>query len=227
MLPGITPVIAGLFTTPAAAGSDLLIVMLSHRDTGNGAASWPSGWTVLYSITNSNMVGEIAYKVDDGTTGGTINVTTVASVQSAHCSYRIRGRTGNPEQANNAPASTSANMDPPSLSPSWGADNTLWLACAAWNQDNNLNDPTYPANYSNGFAYHSNNNQASMASCQRALNAASEDPAALVYTSNRRYVAATVGIRPDGGSAPSVNNSGGGVTSTAGTTHTLTIPASV
>ncbi len=227
MLPGIAPVIAGLLSAPPPATSDLLIVMLAHRDTANGAASWPVGWTVLCAVTNSNIVAEIGYKVDDGSTGATINVTTTASAQSAHCSYRIRGRTGNPEQSNTGTSSGSTNMDPPSLSPSWGADNTLWLACAAWQQDNNLNDPSYPANYSNGFAYHSSNNQASMASCQRTLNAASEDPAALVYTSSRRYVAATVAIQPNSGSTPSVNNTSGGTTSSASTTHVLNIPASL
>ncbi len=214
------------FVPPSTPAADLLIVLFSQRDTTNGAASWPGGWTQLFAVVNSNIVGEAYYLVDTGV-GSTITVTTTAAAQSAHVSLRIKGYTGVPEQANSGAAAASADMDPPSLSPSTGNDAYLFVASAAWNQDNNTNDATAPAGYTALTQQHSANNQASQASGWKQATAASEDPAAWVYTSSRRYVASTISVRGTGGSAPTVNNTTGGVQSSTVTSHTINIPAAL
>jgi len=155
-------------SVPTHEIGDLVIMfMASRQDT----TSSPSGWTVLAnSAYNWNIV--IA-RVMDGTEGATIPFTFGTTGNSSTIKYVVRDYTGFPEVA------ASVSGDPPSLSPSWGAADTLWIAAANRVGGSNVITTGAPVDYSNFLVEYSpstltTNNVASTA--DRELNAATEDP---------------------------------------------------
>lgn len=115
---------------------DLLIVLWGHRSETSGI-TWPSGWTQLVVPTvhgDGSYTYAAAYRVVDGTegftgTGDDITVTTAASVEAARIACLIAGQDGaeDPEISSVVESFFTA-VNPPSLSPSWGSADTLWLA---------------------------------------------------------------------------------------------------
>jgi hypothetical protein len=199
-------------------------VVMGFSCDGTPTITWPLGWNVLAqgngAAGNNRM--ETAYLDLDGTegfpaTGATITVTTSASEGSAHAGYLLEDGTFDPaiapEVLNADGASTNVNVDPPNLTPSsggGGAKDYLWIAFGGWDASTALN--SYPANYINTVtdvaAYAGG---AGIAAGTRALNAASEDPAAFVLAAVEQRCAQTIAIHPASG--------GGGSTQPPRTMH--------
>jgi len=150
------------------ASGDLLIGMLSgYIGSGSTAVdiSWPSGWTEFFeqdaSTGTLHLAVAGAYRQADGTEGTSITVTTNLSVLAAHNAYRITGAADpatQPPEAASIPYTTGANsIDPPSLSPTGGAKDYLWLAVAAWRRTG-LTATADPTNYTNAIEASSTGN---------------------------------------------------------------------
>jgi hypothetical protein len=175
--------------TGIAAGHLLVAIFGLRLAT---TVTWPAGWT---PISTANLY-YVAYRVADGGEGASITVTTSAARTSAHHVYRITGQhSAAPEIA----SADSATVNPPSLTPSWGADDTLWLASGLILPDDVDTDFTAaPASFTNlldvvdaSFVVH-------LGSARRAVNAASLDPAAFGTVGTFAVAkAATIAIRPD------------------------------
>jgi hypothetical protein len=188
---------------PATVNSgDLLIALSSTRN----APTWtkPSGWNDISTIAQAGggSVGKLSgfYKIADGTEGGTTPTWTASGVTTAAwITIRISGWHGTtPPEATTA-SGDATNANPPSLTPSWGADNTLWLAIASNSATGETTGFTAaPTNYlnlhSNGAS--SGGSTCNVASSTRSLNASSEDPGTFTPNSNRFWAAATIAIRP-------------------------------
>jgi cellulose synthase/poly-beta-1,6-N-acetylglucosamine synthase-like glycosyltransferase len=188
---------------------DLLIAMLSGF-IGSGSTavdiSWPSGWTEFFeqdaSTSTLHLAVAGAYRQADGTEGTSITVTTNVSVLAAHNAYRITGAADPsvrpPEAASVGYTDTATNIDPPSLSPTGGAKDYLWLAVAAWRRTGRVAS-TDPTNYTNAIEASSAGGASGtkLRSLRRQLNASSEDPSqfTLDLTSERR-AAVTIAIHP-------------------------------
>jgi hypothetical protein len=172
---------------------DLLIVFFVSD--GNPTITFPSGWTQLFNVNNGSEVRFGAwYRIADGTEGSTINVTTSASEQSAHTSYRIINYSGVPEAGTTA-TGTSSFPNPPILTPSWGAKNTLWIS--AIGNDFNRTVFEYPTNYVGGrndFA--DTTGGVGVGTAWRKLNASSEDPDVFTISASEEWVANVVAIAP-------------------------------
>lgn len=174
---------SGTYTISLPAGiasGNLLIILVSHLGDGRIGTNVPTGFTRLGSIRNQNGSGHGEYGVfrraATGTEGATATMTNGGSVGGA-VALRITGHQGTPEIAQNA--SGSETFDPPSLAPSWGSGQTLWLACLSlWY---NSAQPTivFPANYTANNAQ-SPNGQAAIG--WRNAIAPSENPAAFSLT---------------------------------------------
>ena len=143
------------------------------------------------------------YKIADGTEGTTMSVTTDASEQSAHVTYRITSWHGT--TAPEAPAvatGTSTTPNPPSLTPSWGALDTLWFACATTaNSDRTFSvDPT---SYVSGTTATTATGTAGaiIRVVRRELNAATDNPDTFTIDSSSGWDADTVAVRPAGAAA--------------------------
>lgn len=187
---------------------DLLIVFFTVDGTPT-VSGWPSGWNAIFTpVANGTVVKtEGRYKIADGTEGSTFTLTTSALERSAHTSYRITGWHGTtaPEAAAATPA-TSANPDPPSLSPSWGAESTLWFAVAGYDNGTlTINTTTgIPASYTNGRNDRSNSTAGVGQGVARLqLNATPQNPGTFTISASEQWTAVTVAVRP----APSSSRS--------------------
>lgn len=165
--------------------------------------TWPTGWTELYEriYDDSIDVGtqSLAFRRADGTEGGSITVTTDDSVFSSHTSYRLTGHHATSDPEAGGAAAGNLDPDPPSLSPSWGAEDTLWFALCGFSlNDDDITISSAPTNYTNlrednGGAI---GEQTSTGTARRELNSASENPGLFAGATGRRWVANTIAIRP-------------------------------
>lgn len=186
---------------------DLLISIVITDGGSSGVTTFPAGWTKFVAQTVFNSMNlSIAWRDADGTEGASITVTTSGSEQSAHITYRISGAsdptTTPPEGSTATGLSTTPN--PPSLSPSGGSDDYLWIAVGGINDSITIS--SYPTNYTDGVSINSNTSGGRVASiaARRELNASSEDPGVFTLTTSEGWGSATVSI--PSGSAPAGTN---------------------
>lgn len=218
--PTATPFAASVTSMPVSmpasiASGDLLLAFVEVRNAGTWTKA--AGWTDITSLSQTGGGGGVGklngfYKIAAGTESGTTPTWTASiSTTGEWQVYRITGWHGTtpPEALTTSGDASAAN--PPSLTPSWGADDTLWLAVAGHTAGSTAAWSAGPASYS-GFqndGASSGGSAVSIASAYRQLNAASEDPGTFTVSgSNRFWAAATIGIRPGGGGPPPATASG-------------------
>jgi hypothetical protein len=192
------------------SSGNLLIAMLSgyYGSGGTGVdISWPSGWTEFFEQDADSGTLHLAvagaYRQADGTEGASITVTTNLSVLAAHNSYRITGAanpaTQPPQAAAVSYTSAGNTIDPPSLTPTGGAKDYLWLAVAGWRRTG-VNYSSGPTNYTNRIEGNSGGyaNGTKLDSFMRSLNASSENPGAITLNSSTPEVRAgvTIAVHP-------------------------------
>jgi hypothetical protein len=148
-------------TTLAPAAGDLILAFSVQYQGGNANteySSWGASLTELLddSLTTGTGNGAlgIAYKTASGSESGTFTVTSAHSFKSVQ--YLMRIPTGT-WHGTTAPEVTAANRtstggDPDPLSPSWGADDTLWIYIGAHTETTTTGSPptitASPTNYS-------------------------------------------------------------------------------
>ena len=190
---------------PASISSgDLLLAFAEVRNSGTWTV--PTGWVEFGSQLGGASVGELTafYKIADGTEGATATWTASASTTAAWQSMKVTGWHGAaaPEVATSSGDFTT-NPDPPSLTPSWGSDDTLWIEAAG-----NTATAALTTGASTGYSGYALNTassggaQAMVASAYKDSAAASEDPAEMANAGSIRYWAAmTIGVRPSSAAA--------------------------
>ncbi len=187
---------------------DLLIIYFGSDNT---IVTTPSGWTLEFSGTPDSFAELNVYsKVADGTEGGTsVNVQTSGSVRASSNVYRITDYFGNASGIEvSGTTGDSINPNSPSLSPSWGSEDTLWISGfgAGPGADNIA---TYPSSYTNGIFIRSGssgvNEHYSAGSARRELATATENPGQFGLSASDHWGAATIAIRPGEGAAGYAN----------------------
>ncbi|HEY1267848.1 MAG TPA: hypothetical protein VGH16_11375 [Candidatus Binatia bacterium] len=140
------------------------------------------------------------YRAADGSEGSSVVVPTSVAAHSVALVYRVNGWDGLTNPSAQQIDGLSANADPPTRSPAWGADNNLWLAAATL-VGAGTSFSVDPTNYNNPAEIASDDR---IIRCvQRLLNAATEDPGAFT-NSNVSWIAFTVALRGTaGGVVPS------------------------
>jgi hypothetical protein len=197
-----------VISLPANIAAGNLLLLVHH---GSGLDSTPNtactGWTLLDDeplFSNTSHLA-IFYKIASGSEGASVTCTTDQVEDSAACTYRITGWHGTtPPEISTNTENTTGEPDPASVTPSWGAEDTLWIAIAS--EDFNNSDFTaYPINYGTAnitIATHTSNGGA-CAMAARGLNATSENPG--TFTTDATAVgwgAFTVAVRDDGVGGP-------------------------
>lgn len=183
---------------------DLLIAVVEVRNAGTWTK--PSGWNDITTISQlgGGSVGKLNgfYKIADGTEGGgTATWTASTGTTGIWQVLRVTDWHGTtpPEALTASGDASSAN--PPSLTPSWGAEDNLYLVIAGHAAASTAAFTAAPTNYL-GFqndGASSGGAAVSIASAYRQLAASPEDPG--VFTaggSNRWWASATIAIRPSG-----------------------------
>ncbi|MEI9966161.1 MAG: hypothetical protein WDN67_00575 [Candidatus Moraniibacteriota bacterium] len=199
---------------PAAVNSgDRLIAWVSVRNAGTWSTV-PSGWLEKGAQTGGGggvgrltVFEKFAAGTEAGTTPqwihstGTTAAWQVMRVTGAHASSALEMTTASGD-------SSAANS--PSLTPSWGAEENLYLSVAGHAAISAAAFTAAPTSYT-GFVNNgasSGGSAVSVASASQALTASPEDPGAFTAGgSNRFWAAATIAIRPAAGGPPPTVNS--------------------
>ena len=174
---------------PAGFTSGMLGLIVLDFNSSPGSVT-ATGWTVV-TIGGSDRIVYL-YRFADGTEGASIVVNHSTSAVRAW-SARILGAHGSsaPEKGTESTA-TSVNPDPPSVTPSWGTANTMWLAPIIVT-GSSLS--SYPANYINN-QYSQFAASPCIALATRSVRAATEDPGTYTLGSSVAWRASTLAIRP-------------------------------
>jgi len=197
-------------TMPASVTSgNRLIATVSVRNSGTWSTI-PTGWTQLAQQLGGGSASQLTIfeKIANGTEGGT-TPTWVASVATTAIwqVQQISGAHASTASEVTTSSGDATSADPPALTPSWGTDDTLWIAVAGHAAVSAAAFTAAPTNYS-GFQNNgasSGGSATSVATAYRQLNASSENPGTFTAGgSNRFWAAATIGVRPvaSGGATP-------------------------
>lgn len=186
------------YPTGVAGGiqaNDILLVVggIDEAAAGTTVSNW-NGFTQLFwtDITTNVGAGGAAWIRASGGETGTITFTTSAAERADFIMYCIRGAhtTTAPAVGTTATAS-STNPDPPALTPSWGAEDTLWWAVTVVD----ITVPSAaPTNYTN-LDTATSTSGVTVATARRELNAASENPGVFTMATDQ-WLANTIGVRP-------------------------------
>jgi hypothetical protein len=219
MLPGITPMITRrpalvvasttslsasgtthAVSLPSGSGGMLLAIVGTDADR---TFTWPAGWSEIFdweaSPGGATTGFSAAYRVADGSEGSTVTATASSGgTTGAGIGLRIANFRGVFEAALGTETSTAA-PNPPSLTPSWGFDRSLWIA-AVYNRATADNISLPPTNYSGLIQKtQTGGNGANIGVAFRDLVASSEDPGAFTLTGSSGFASPlTMAIRSAG-----------------------------
>lgn len=194
------------------AGDLLIAICIAYQSSASAGtvfSSWGGGFTEFLDVggTTSNMSIGAAYKFSTGSETGTFTVAQAATV-TGHAAMILLSIAGahatSPPEGGAIANGTSAAADPVSLSPSWGADDTLWIAVGGSGETSTSGTYTGisgpPANYTGGIQTGISGDVVGGvegAVAFRQLNAASEDVGTRsVDISNARNSAVVIAVRP-------------------------------
>jgi hypothetical protein len=179
-------------------GRIVLVVVGSRASTTT--YTWPSGWIAPTAWTDGGNNGSVSirYRVVDGSEGSSVTVSLNAAQQAVAWPWQISGQhTDAPVASARINYTGSITPDPPNLTPSWGAEDDLWIAGFAHGGTSG-GVTGYPTSYAD--------NQEALAAtgttvvegaiATRNLNATSDDPGTFSVTTSRQGVAFTLAIRP-------------------------------
>lgn len=207
------------------AAGDLLVIQIAVN--GQTSYTTPTGWDSHRQINIDDADAfhpwAVFARIADGSEGGTtVNIATEHSTAGAAQAMRITGHAGTlaalESIANSGEVTGSTSFDVPSFSPSWGEADTLWLPLLGA-YDDDVAVSGYPPDYTNGVDTVSGagtNAGVTIASCQRALTAATEDPGAFTLASSENGRTMLLAVEPAAGdtTAPTLTNASASSTGT-------------
>lgn len=183
-----------------SVGDGLLIFATVTNATDYPSA--PGGWSNLAFLGLSDMPGRnlsVFYRVADGSEGATVTLTTSSGRVSAHVTMRIAGADpGTPPEAAITSGSSSTTPDPPSLTPSWGAKRSVWIAVAG-NAGAVITQSAQPSGYGNPQTSSANGSTAGTRvntfTADKIDTVSSDDPSTFTVSASATWLAATVAVK--------------------------------
>lgn len=156
------------------------------------AGTWTSIGTAVQGV--GNVRGSLYSKIADGTEGSAaLSIGLSVSAQASWTIWRITGCQGAVEIVSSA--STASTVTFSALAPTWGAEDTLWIAVA-----HITNTPTvtvYSTSYTNPTrSAGTGTGRNTTESCERLLNTSSETPSVWTLSTGAQHVQFTVAVRP-------------------------------
>jgi len=199
------------FTWPTVSGgilsTDVGLIVASCDATPT--VTWPdASYVVLQDAAAASTTAKlvVVYRRMAGGESGTFAVGTGASEAMAWRLRIIRGvhATSAPEISVGATFTSIQAPDPDALTPSWGAEDTLWVAVEA--HDGSVTTTGWPTNYTGDQTSDTGSvtaaSRSGTGSAIRNLNATSDDPGVFATSAGEESRAATLAIRPAAGAAP-------------------------
>lgn len=179
----------------AASTAGNLIVIEFACETNAAAPTTPAGYTLWPSgnaVSGGGWTTSIFYRI---ATGGETGVT-ITHGSNVTCSVmREFGSTSGTIDFVAPVTATSANPNPPSLTPAGGAKNYLWVAGASYIT---TSVSAFSTSYLNGVSGISTSagHLSRISSAERALDAAVEDPGTLTLAASSIHTAFTYAVSP-------------------------------
>lgn len=197
---------------PTGATGDLLLLFTAFD--GNPSITWPAGYTSLQADTSdgdSAATTSVRYRVTDGGEGASISLTSSASERMTAVVLRITNFTGTPEAGTavvTAVGTPSATPDPPSLTPSWGSADVLWVTWTG--VDSGASTQNVASTIRSELMSHNRSGNAAtdVLSILTAIQAtaSSRNPAAFNLVGSDQWISNTFAVQ---GAAPAAGGSGG------------------
>jgi hypothetical protein len=187
----------------SVAASDLLLLFVAHDGTGTGSCD--SGFNELKDHAGTGFTDHIFYKI---AAGGETSATFTCSVseRSNALAVKITASTWHgttPPEVNTVVTGNSVSPDPGSITPSWGAADTLYIAVGFWDTGDVTGYPsTYPDNRLPFTLTATAASTAYGAIATRNLNATSDDPGAFTIAIET-WAAYAMAVRPAVAANPS------------------------
>lgn len=176
-------------TMPASIVAGRLLLAVACAALNDSATTAMSGWTKVGSAQRTSGFGTLAVFAKSAAGGDTGTVTGTLALRSA-TTYQIDDWSGSIADIQLVVSGTVATLDPPSLTPGFGALDYLWIAAAR----NGAAVTGAPTNYGSLLTAGGGSNPV-MASAVRSLNASSEDPGVFAGSASSP-VTATIAIAP-------------------------------
>ena len=183
------------------ANDGLLYYFLAHDDA---SVTTPTGFTLIGSDTSASpsftfktyTYIKVAVGNEDG---GTSDAVTDPGSEGIAQVYRIDAGTWEEATASieisASAGGDSTTPDPDSLTPSWGSEDTTWIAISGIGDDPATTD-AIPTNYSDSVHNVENGTRDyGMTSARRSVTGASEDPGTFTISAGEPWLAWTTGIR--------------------------------
>ena len=190
-------------TLPSGIAAGDLVIAFLAQDACACTATWPGSWVELVEQGNgSSNSFHAAYLIASG--GETTVVPTLSVAErSQYMSIRISAASWHgvtPPEVAAAVTANSANPNSGSLTPSWGAEDTLWITAFGIDDPDNpvLPVTAWPTNYTDNNLENGtlDASTSGVVIATRELNAATENPGAFTTTANDTWVASTIAVRP-------------------------------
>lgn len=185
----------------AHAAGERLVVLYALDGGASNYVSNEGGWTVLANRTETqNAISLLAFEKIAASSSESLSITLSATRTARAISISVQGSdTSAPAEialagSDGAP---SANPNPLSLTPTYGAADTLWLVALA--HDNSTYTLSgYPSGYDTAQLENAGGTSATprVAIAARSANATTEDPGSFTISTGEQWVAATIAIKP-------------------------------
>ena len=201
-----TSTLTPTFNFGFTANAGDLIVFGVCVDAGVTGIGWPAGWTELQEAVPTNARAAVGYKI---ATGGETSVQLTGTGTADRWEgvfHRIPTGEWHGTTVPEAPAAatgSSANPDPPSVTPSWGAEAANIFIAYAARDDSVANTITaYPTNYSTAQAdSNALTSAGNMGGAARInANVSPENPGTFTISASETWAAFTVAVRGAGSS---------------------------
>lgn len=186
---------------PATCASGKTLLVLFSSD-GTESVTWPGSWVELSQTSGVNPTLAIGYLKSTGAeAGGTIDVTTGTAETSRHITFCIGGATDptvTAPEASSYSSATTSNPDPPSVTPTGGTKDYLWIGVT--NDDNGAHTvSSWPSNYTDNqtTAPVGDSTTTNVYAATRTNSAASEDPGTFTMSGTAAATnAVTIAVHP-------------------------------
>ena len=187
-------------TMPIGVSSGDLLIAIAVIDGSTGTVTKPTGWTDIGNVVNTGVVRIYAWYKIAGASETDTTFATSASEESASVVIRISGHdasTTPPEiQTISGGADTGAH-DPPSISPSWGSAESLFIAVAG------VDNSGQPGAVSSGYTQLSltstgGSGGVGIGACYKITTASAENPGTMSNPSGDQWAAVTIAVKPGG-----------------------------
>lgn len=178
-----TFVTAQPITLPSSSSGDLLLVIFSPQ-AGQTTTTSQTGWTKVYGAAedpNIEVWGGVS-----GTAQTPLTLTTSAACGSCHITYSVSSWSGTVSHIEATKAvGNSTNMNPPSLTPSHGSFQYLWIVAGAGGNGSDTAPSAAPTDFSNLQTRNTGSTldtHTGLGSAERLFDAATLDPGTFTST---------------------------------------------